>query len=77
MPTTKTIEELLIEYLFEGLTQKEIALELKKKGYKSCSLSSLEKLLKKIRKDHDAKTMFHLGVILSRKVNHERQKDNQ
>jgi len=77
MPTTKTIEELLIEYLFEGLTQKEIALELKKKGYKSCSLSSIEKLLKKIRKDHNATTMFHLGVILSRKANYERQKDNK
>ena len=63
------MENLIIKLLFEGKTQPEIAKELKAKGIKPNSLSSVEKKLKLIKAMHKAKTMFHLGVILSNKQN--------
>ncbi|PWG82054.1 helix-turn-helix transcriptional regulator [Pararcticibacter amylolyticus] len=62
------MEERMIELLFEGKTQAEIADILKIEGYKPNCLSSIEKLLKKVRAKHGANTMFHLGVILARTV---------
>ena len=62
------MEENLIKYLFEGKTQAEIAELFKKDGIKPCSLSSIEKLLKKVKKQYKAGTMFHLGVILSKRA---------
>ncbi|WP_289552808.1 hypothetical protein [Olivibacter sp. 47] len=50
----------------DGKTQKEISIILKEQGVKPYSLSSIEKELKMIREWYDAKTMFHLGVILAR-----------
>lgn len=61
------MQDLIIKYLKEGFTQKEISKILKKQGIKSCSLSSIEKELKIIRAHYKAKTMFHLGVILARR----------
>lgn len=52
----------------EGKTQKEISIILKKEGVKPSSLSSIEKELKLIRSFYGANTMFHLGVILTRKA---------
>jgi hypothetical protein len=61
-----TMEELVIKYLSEGLNQIEIAERLKKDNIQPNSLSSIEKTLKVIRTKYKAKTMFHLGVILTR-----------
>ena len=61
------MEEKIIEYLFEGKTQAEIADLLKREGVKPCGLSSIEKQLKRTRSKYGAKTMFHLGVILASK----------
>lgn len=61
------LHELVISHLKEGLTQKEISIKLKSYGYKYCSLSSIEKELKFIRDFYGAKTMFHLGFILSKR----------
>ncbi len=66
------MQELIIKYLKEGYTQKEIAKILKSQGVPSCSLSSIEKELKLIKAFYQAKTMFHLGVILTK-----RKYDNQ
>jgi|GEM_PF-1042391 len=63
----KTLEERIIPLLFEGYNQYEIAAILKQEGIKPFSLSSVEKELKMIRKVYGAKTMFHLGSILTRK----------
>jgi len=61
------IDELIIKYLFEGKTQSEISHMLKEYGIKPNSLSSVEKRLKEIKNRHNAKTMFHLGLILGLK----------
>lgn len=58
------IDEKIIELLKKGYTQKEISDELIKHNLKPNSLSSVEKHLKRIRKEYGAKTMFHLGYIL-------------
>lgn len=59
------MEEIIINYLFEGKTQAQISKELKKKGIKPNSLSYIEKILKKIKIKNKANTMFHLASILS------------
>lgn len=61
------MEEQLIKYLFEGKTQYEISDLFKKQGIQPNSLSSIEKYLKVIKAKYGAKTMFHLGAILSKK----------
>lgn len=60
-------DEKLLEYLAKGYTQQEISDELKKLGYFPNSLSMIEKMLKRIKKDHNANTLFHLAVILNKK----------
>jgi len=60
-------QDLIISYLSEGKTQAEIAVLLAEKGIKPNSLSHIEKLLKAVRKEYGASTMFHLGVILTTK----------
>ncbi|MBD3748526.1 MAG: hypothetical protein IE931_03425 [Sphingobacteriales bacterium] len=60
------MENLIIKYLMQGMTQNEISEALKAENLKPNSLSSIEKKLKVIRERHGAKTMFHLGVILSK-----------
>lgn len=62
-------EDLIIKHLKEGKTQYEVAEIFKNEGIVPNSLSSIEKSLKAIREKHGAKTMFHLGVILSNKTN--------
>lgn len=58
-------QDIIIEYLSQGKTQAEISNLLKDRGIKPNSLSHIEKLLKVVRKEHNATTMFHLGVILT------------
>ncbi|HMI03070.1 MAG TPA: hypothetical protein VK541_11345 [Pedobacter sp.] len=60
------MEELLIKYLCEGRTQPEIAELFKESGIKPNSLSSIEKMIKRLKEKHGARTSFHLGVILSK-----------
>lgn len=61
------LEERIILYLSKGLTQGEIAEQLKTKGICPSSLSSIEKVCASLRKRYKAKTNFHLAVILCRK----------
>jgi len=61
------VKDLIIQYLQFGYTQAEIADIFKQQGIEPNSLSSIEKILKAIRKEHNAKTMFHLGYILVEK----------
>jgi hypothetical protein len=60
-------EDLIINHLKAGKTQAQISDILKSESITPNSLSSIEKTLKSIRAKHCAKTMFHLGVILSNK----------
>ncbi|ASD51648.1 hypothetical protein [Flavobacterium phage V157] len=60
-------DEELLEYLSKGFTQQEISDELKRLGYFPNSLSMIEKMLKRIKKEHNANTLYHLAVILNKK----------
>lgn len=60
-------QTLIIKLLTEGKTQPEISEALKALNIYPNSLSTIEKELKKIRAKHGAKSMFHLGVILSKR----------
>lgn len=60
------MRNLLIKYLFEGKTQAEISILLKAADVKPNSLSSIEKCLKEIKVENNARTMFHLAVILTK-----------
>lgn len=62
----KTMEKLILKYLAKGKTQAEISAILKKKGIEPHSLSFIEKTLKDIRKKYNVKTMFQLGLIISK-----------
>ncbi|MCL4639016.1 MAG: hypothetical protein M5Z89_08505 [Olivibacter sp.] len=66
MNENQTLGEKIIPLLMEGKTQKEISIILREQGVKPYSLSSIEKEIKMIREWYDAKTMFHLGVILGK-----------
>lgn len=61
------MDKIIIKYLKEGHSQEEIAQLLKDQNLTPNSLSSVEKTIKKIKKDNNAKTMFHLAWILSKK----------
>lgn len=64
-----TVTELIIYYLSQGKTQAEISDLFTHQGVNPNSLSSIEKILKSIRKEREAKTMFHLGFILGNAEN--------
>lgn len=57
-------DKLILQYLKEGNTQAEISDLLKIQEIKPNSLSIIEKRLKAIREKYNAKSMFHLAVIL-------------
>ncbi|MDV7696310.1 hypothetical protein N6B72_05190 [Chryseobacterium soli] len=59
-----TIEELIIKYMQQGLTQAEIANMLKENDIKPNSQSSVEKKINQIKERYEAKTLFHLACIL-------------
>lgn len=63
----ENIDDKIIQFLKDGLTQLEISRKLKEENIKPNSLSSVEKKLKYIRESYGAKTLFHLGYILSEK----------
>lgn len=58
------VDRLILEYLKEGRTQAEISDLLKSLDIKPNSLSIIEKRLKAIRDKFNAKSNFHLAVIL-------------
>jgi len=58
------IKEIIIEFLKDGLSQKQIAFELQKKEFKPNSLSSIEKYLKALREEYGASTLFHLACLM-------------
>lgn len=60
-------EEMIIDYLSQGLTQQEISAKLKKRKVNPSSVSSIEKACAALRKRHKAKTNFQLAVKLYRK----------
>lgn len=57
--------KLLTQYLIEGYTQPEISKMFKQDDIHPNSLSSIEKEIKRLKEFHNAKTMCHLGAILT------------
>lgn len=62
------MEDLIIKYLTEGKTQAEIPALIKSEGIKPNSLRHIDGEIKKIKQKYGAKTMFHLGVILTKNI---------
>ena len=63
----ENIDDLIIDYLKDGLSQKQIAGKLKDLNIEPNSLSSVEKKLRTLREIYEAKTLFHLACILHNK----------
>lgn len=57
----------ILQLMAVGLTQKDISEYLKKKGITPNSVSIIEKRLRSIKKEYNAKTLFHLALILKKK----------
>ena len=60
-------EHSVVTLLAKGFTQKEVSEKLIKMGYSSASLSTIEKLLAKLRKQYKVKTTIQLFVFLVKK----------
>lgn len=60
-------EQSVVTLLAKGYTQKEVSEKLTKMGYSSASLSTIEKLLAKLRKKYKVKTTIQLFVFLVKK----------
>lgn len=58
------IKEIIVNFLRDGLTQKQISYELQEMDIKPNSLSSVEKHLKALRKEYRAETLFHLACLM-------------
>lgn len=69
MITRKLAEERIIELLLSDHMEKDIPDILKKEGIKPSSLSSVEKILNRLKKKHKVTTMFSLGIVLYKKKN--------
>ena len=54
-----------IELLKQGYTINDIAEYLKINNFETNSLSSVEKYIRKLKKEYQAKTMFQLGFLIS------------
>lgn len=63
----EAIEKTICQLLAKGMTQQEISDHLKLKSIEPNSVSSIEKKIKSIKKQHGAKTIFHLAVILTKR----------
>ena len=57
----------VMKLLAKGYTQKEVSQELKKNGYSATSLSTIEKLLAKLRKQYKVNTTIQLFIFLVKK----------
>lgn len=58
------IKQFIVEYLKNGLSQKQIAGKLSENNIKPNSLSSIEKYIKALRDEYGASTLFHLACIM-------------
>ena len=58
------IKRRILELLIYCFSQNEIADILKAEGFHPYSLSSVEKKLRQIKEEYEAKTLFHLAVLL-------------
>lgn len=58
--SNKTSFDIVIEMLKTGWTQQEVSVYLKQNNYKPCSLSYIEKELKKYRDQKGCRTVFEL-----------------
>ena len=67
MTTQKLAEERIVELLLSDHLEKDIPTILKNEGIKPCSLSSVEKLLNRLKKRYKVTTMFSLGIVLYKK----------
>ncbi|ARS40731.1 hypothetical protein CA265_14125 [Sphingobacteriaceae bacterium GW460-11-11-14-LB5] len=59
------MEKVIISCLLQGMNQKEISERLTELEMVPCSLSAIEKTIKKLKARHGAKTMFHLGAKIA------------
>lgn len=60
-------KSIVLQKLIEGYTQPQISVILKRKGVIPNSLSSIEKEINRLKLKHKAKTMCHLGAIITLK----------
>lgn len=61
------LDILILKSLAAGLTQKEIHLHFVKMGITPNSITGIEKRINKMKKEHRAKTLFHLALIVKSK----------
>ena len=61
------IQKIIIRKMAQGYTQAEVSDYLKNRDIRPCSLSTIEKELKKLKKEFKAQTIIHLFVLLARK----------
>ena len=61
------VEKAIIELLKKGYSQSEIAENFKKtKNFSIYSKSSIEKIIHSLKKRHQVKTMFQLGMVVDK-----------
>ena len=61
------VEKAIIELLKKGYSQNEIAENFKEtKNFSIYSKSSIEKIIHSLKKRHQVKTMFQLGMVVER-----------
>ena len=61
------IQKIIIRKMAHGYTQAEVSGYLKSRDIRPCSLSTIEKELRKLKKEFKAQTIIHLFVLLARK----------
>ena len=62
-----TVEKAIIELLKKGYSQNEIAENFKEtKNFSIYSKSSIEKIIHSLKKRHQVKTMFQLGMVVDK-----------
>ena len=61
------VEKAIIELLKKGYSQKEIAENFKEtKNFSIYSKSSIEKIIHSLKKRHQVKTIFQLGMVVDK-----------
>lgn len=66
--STDNFRQLLINQLMQGYGQSEISKMFYESGIQPNSVSSIEKEIKRLKNENNAKSMFHLGAILASKI---------
>lgn len=60
------VQQIILKLLADGYTQPQIAVYLKENEYQPHSLSNIEKFIKRLRDNYNAKTTLQLFVRLSK-----------